>query len=69
MKKNALMAKPVNRFDVKSLAPDLIYTAGQRCRAFVLRLAEKGAGLITDDRIYVLYRFISTVNRFVWGRK
>lgn len=53
MKKNALMAKPVNRFDVKSLAPDLIYTAGQRCRAFVLRLAEKGAGLITDDRIYV----------------
>lgn len=53
LKKNSLVAKPVNRFDVMSLAANISYAEDEKVEAYVLRIAEKGMGLITKDLIYV----------------
>ncbi len=52
-KKNALTAKPVNRFDVLALHKKALYEERQQVTAHVLRIADKGMGLITQDYIYV----------------
>ena len=52
-KKNALVAKPVNRFDVIALSNNVKYAEGEKKDANVLRIAEKGIGLITRDLVYV----------------
>lgn len=53
IKKNALVAKPVNRFDVMELDTSAVYAEDEQVEAYVLRIAEKGLGLITKDRIYI----------------
>ena len=53
VKKNALVAKPVNRFDVIALSNNVRYAEGEKKDAYVLRIAEKGIGLITKDLVYV----------------
>lgn len=53
LKKNSLVAKPVNRFDILSLHSPTIYQEAELVSAYVLRIAEKGLGLITKDLIYV----------------
>ena len=53
VKKNALVAKPVNRFDVMELNTDASYEEDEKVEAYILRVAEKGLGLITKDLIYV----------------
>lgn len=53
IKKNALMAKPVNRFDVIALNLDIKYAELEKKDAYVLRITEKGIGLITKDKLYV----------------
>lgn len=53
LKKDALVAKPVNRFDVISLSEGIRYAEGEKKDAYVLRIAEKGIGLITKDLVYV----------------
>lgn len=52
-KKNALVAKPVNRFDVLALQSQTVYKETEQVEAYVLRIAEKGMGLITKDLIYI----------------
>lgn len=53
VKKNALVAKPMNRFDVMTLDVDVSYEEDEKVEAYVLRIAEKGIGLITKDLLYV----------------
>ncbi len=53
LKKNALIAKPVNRYDVLELEQSIAYADDEVVEAYVLRIAEKGMGLITKDYVYV----------------
>lgn len=53
VKKDYLVAKPVNRFDVVSLKSNTKYSEQEQVEAYVLRIAEKGLGLITNDLIYI----------------
>jgi predicted RNA-binding protein (virulence factor B family) len=53
IKKDSLVAKPVNRFDVLSLKSKTRYSEQEMVEAYVLRIAEKGIGFITNDLIYV----------------
>lgn len=53
LKKNALVAKPVNRFDVIALNSNVRYAELEKKDAYVLRISEKGIGLITNDLVYV----------------
>lgn len=53
LKKNSLVAKPVNRFDVIALNKNVKYAELEKKDAYVLRISEKGIGLITNDLVYV----------------
>ena len=53
MKKDALVVKPVNRFDIISLNKNVKYADLEKKDAYVLRISEKGIGVITKDLIYV----------------
>lgn len=53
VKKDYLVAKPVNRYDVTALKSSTKYLEQENVEAYVLRIAEKGIGLITKDLIYV----------------
>lgn len=53
MKKTALVAKPVNRFDITSLGEKKRYAEQEKVEAFVCHIALKGMGLITKDLVYV----------------
>ncbi len=53
LKKNILVAKPVNRYDVLELYNGTMYQENEQVTAYVLRIAAKGMGLITKDLVYV----------------
>lgn len=53
IKKNSLTAKPVNRFDVLAFHSKTRYAETEQVCAYVLRLADKGIGLITKDLVYI----------------
>lgn len=53
IKKNALVAKPLNRFDIQSLNPSIKYYEQEQVKAYVIRIAEKGLGLISKDHVYI----------------
>lgn len=53
IKKDALMAKPLNRFDIIAMNSNVNYAQYEQVPAVVARIAEKGIGLVTDDYIYV----------------
>lgn len=53
IKKDFLVGKPLNRYDIKEIKSDVKYEELQSVDAYVCRIAEKGLGLITVDEIYV----------------
>ena len=53
LKRDVLMAKPVNRYDVVALKNKVRYQEQENKTAYVLRLNEKGIGLVTIDQVYV----------------
>lgn len=53
IKKNALTAKPVNRYDVLELYAGVKYEEKEQVPAYVLRIADKGIGLISKDLVYI----------------
>lgn len=53
LKKDTLVAKPVNRYDVLELYTGKKYQEQEQVKAYVLRIAAKGIGLITEDLVYV----------------
>ncbi len=53
MKKNTLVAKPCNRFDILSLHILKKYQEQEQVEAYVLRITEKGIGCISKDLIYI----------------
>ena len=52
-KHGVLMAKPLNRYDVKSIKNDVVYEEGQEVNGFVSHFAEKGMGVVTNDYKYI----------------
>lgn len=69
VKKNYLVAKPVNRFDVVSLKSNTKYAEQEQVEAYVLRIAEKGIGLITKDLIYVFVPNTQLRSKYRLGEK
>lgn len=53
IKKNALTAKPLNRFEIQGLKSTKRYAEQEKVVAYVCHIALKGIGLITKDLIYV----------------
>lgn len=53
IKKDHLVAKPLNRFDIQSLNSQVKYLEQEKVEATVLRISEKGVGLVTRDLIYI----------------
>lgn len=53
IKKNALTAKPLNRFEIQNLKAQKRYAEQEKVQANVCHIALKGMGLITKDLIYV----------------
>ena len=69
VKKNYLVAKPVNRFDLVSLKSNTKYVEQEQVEAYVLRIAEKGIGLITKDLIYVFVPNTQLRSKYRLGEK
>ncbi len=53
IKKNSLTAKPVNRFDITAKYKNVKYAEKEQVKARVLRIADKGIGLISYDLVYI----------------
>ena len=53
VKGDALLAKPLSRFEVQGLHKKVSYEERSHQKAFVVRISEKGLGLITNDLMYV----------------
>ena len=53
IKKNYLVAKPLNRFDIISCHSKMVYANYESVAGYVIRIAEKGIGIVTEDKIYV----------------
>lgn len=69
VKKDALMAKPLNRFDIKTIFTNVSYAEGEQVESYVMRIAEKGLGLITVDKVYVFVPFNQTRGTHHMGQK
>lgn len=52
-KKNVLVGKPLNRFDIIELHSEFKYEDYQSVLGYVCRVNEKGIGIVTVDRVYV----------------
>ncbi len=53
IKKNSLIGKPLNRFDIISLHKKVTYLEQEQVNAHVCKIAEKGISLVTNDFMYV----------------
>ena len=53
VKGDTLLAKPLSRFEVQGLHKNVSYEERSHQHATVVRISEKGLGLITDDVMYV----------------
>ena len=53
IRKNSLVGKPLNRFDIISLHKKVTYLEQEQVKAHVCKIAEKGISLITNDLMYV----------------
>ena len=69
VKRDSLVAKPVNRFDVLSLKSKTRYNEQEMVEANVLRIAEKGVGFITKDLIYVFVPNTQLRGKYRLGQK
>lgn len=52
-KKNILVGKPLNRFDILELHSEFKYEDYQSVLGYVCRINEKGIGIVTVDKVYV----------------
>ena len=52
-KKNILIGKPLNRFDIIELHSEFKYDDYQSVLGYVCRINEKGIGIVTLDKVYV----------------
>lgn len=52
-KKNILIGKPLNRFDILELHSEFKYEDYQSVLGYVCRINEKGVGIVTVDKVYV----------------
>ncbi len=53
LKKNSLVAKPLNRFEIHSLYRGMKYSELEKVWASVISIVEKGIGLVTADYVYI----------------
>ncbi|MBR6072008.1 MAG: hypothetical protein IKP77_04155 [Acholeplasmatales bacterium] len=53
IRKDAITAKPLSRFDIIGMHKDVIYAEGEKVKGYVCRLLEKGIGIVTADYMYV----------------
>lgn len=53
IKKDTLVAKPLNRFDVIALHNNFNYVEREKRHGIVSHIADKGIGIITDEEMYV----------------
>ena len=53
IKKNSLVGKPLNRFDIISLHKKVNYLEQEKVNAHVCKIADNGISLITNDLMYV----------------
>jgi len=53
MKKNQFVAKPLNRFDIIALHKNVNYVEGEKVLSYVIKIADAGISLITNDMMHV----------------
>lgn len=53
IRKNALVAKPIDRYDIINLHSKVNYIEGEDVKAYVVRVGEKGLSLATHDPMYI----------------
>ena len=53
VKHDILTAKPLNRFDIKSIKSDLRYKDNEQVEGYVCHFSSKGMGIVTKDIKYV----------------
>ncbi|MCI9653630.1 MAG: hypothetical protein HFG91_04670 [Acholeplasmatales bacterium] len=69
LKRDTLVAKPVNRFDLLELYTGKKYQENEQVKAYVLRIAAKGIGLITEDLVYVFVPISQFRKRYRLGQE
>ena len=53
IKKDSLIGKPLNRFDIISLRKNVMYAEQEQVNAHVCKISDAGISLITNDMMYV----------------
>lgn len=66
-KHGVLMAKPLNRYDIKSIKNDIVYDEGQEVNGFVSHFAEKGMGVVTNDFKYIFIPYTQMRGQYRLG--
>lgn len=69
MKKDTLVAKPLNRFDVIDLKKNHRYADQEQTEAYVMHIALKGIGLITLEGMYVFVPNTQLRQEYRMGQK
>ncbi len=53
IKKDSLIGKPLNRFDIISLRKNVMYAEQEQVNAHVCKISDAGISLVTNDMMYV----------------
>ncbi|MCR5231837.1 MAG: hypothetical protein K6B64_04245 [Acholeplasmatales bacterium] len=66
-KHGTLMAKPLNRYDIKSIKNDVSYEENETVNGFVSHFAEKGMGVVTNDFKYIFIPYTQMRGQYHLG--
>ena len=53
IKKNSLLAKPLNRFDIIALHKNVRYAEKELVSGYISKVSDKGVGIISKDMMYI----------------
>lgn len=69
VKHDILMAKPLNRFDIKSLKTDAKYAISEAVEGYVCHFSEKGMGIVTKGLKYVFVPYTQSRGEYHIGEE
>ncbi len=67
-KQDIVVGKPLNRFEIKELKSEARYADYEVVSGYVCRIAEKGIGIITNDKVYVFVPYTQLRGSYRMGQ-
>lgn len=68
-KQDIVVGKPLNRFEIKELKSEARYADYEIVAGYVCRIAEKGIGIITNEKVYVFVPYNQLRGNYRMGQQ